>query len=56
MSDWITIECGSYSLEKEIDSVYLESISWSDDDSVWLDGNEEYWANKVELRRWSKGK
>ena len=55
MSDWITIECGSYSLEKEIDSVYLESLSWSGNDSDWNEEISDYWENTAEFCKWCRG-
>lgn len=55
MDNLVMIECTAYSLEKEIDSVYLESPDWPGDEFAWLDEIEEYWENTVELRRWSKG-
>ena len=56
MNKWVMIECASYSLETEIDSVYLESPDWSGDEMAWLDEIEDYWETTVELNKWRKGK
>ncbi len=50
------IEYANHGLEKEIDSVYLESSTWADDGCLWDEDSAEYWDISIELRINSKRK
>ena len=54
MGDWITIEYANHGLEKEIDSVYLESATWADERCLWDEDSADYWEITMELRINSK--